>query len=129
MSHEFDLTEATMLPPAETKPWATPDIETLTIQWEAVHEAAGAVGALAQLGQKKPSEALLALPLRAAEIGGRRYEMIARGIDDLSAVMQPGLRALLALTAEGRDTTTAALTLWGEFHRARVAILDLLEKD
>ena len=51
----------------------------------------------------------------------------ARGIDDLAAVMQPGLRALLSLTAKGQDTTSAALTLWREFHTARSAILRLLE--
>ena len=45
--------------------------------------------------------------------------MIARGVDDLAAVMQPGLRALLSLTAQGQDTTAAALTLWREFDRAR----------
>ena len=55
------------------------------------------------------------------------YEMVAHGIEDLAAVMQPGLRALLSLTAQGQDTTAAALTLWREFHTARTAILDLID--
>ena len=42
--------------------------------------------------------------------------------------MQPGLRALLALTAKGQDTTAAALTLWREFHCARNAIVDVVDK-
>jgi len=52
---------------------------------------------------------------------------VAHGIEDLAAVMQPGLRALLSLTAQGQDTTAAALTLWREFHTARTAILDLID--
>ena len=41
--------------------------------------------------------------------------------------MLPWLRALLSLTAQGQDTTAAALTLWREFHTARTAILDLID--
>jgi hypothetical protein len=90
-----------------------------------VHEAAAAVGHLAQLGREHIDDEIVSLPLRAAEKGGRHFEMVARGVEDLAAIMQPGLRALLSLTAQGRDTTTAALTLWREFHASRSAILAL----
>lgn len=127
-SHEFDLAQATMLPPAdESGPRSAPNVDLLSEQWEAVHEAAGAVAALAQLGREAPSADINDLPQRAASKGGWRYEMAARGIEDLAAFMQPGLRALLALTAQGQDTTAAALTLWREFHTARSAILDLAD--
>ena len=127
MNHEFDLSQATMLPPAANSPRLLGDVATLANQWEAVHEAAAAVGHLAQLAREEPSDKVLALPLRAAETGGHAFQAVARGIDDLAAVMQPGLRALLAITAQGKDTTAAALTLWREFHHARAAILDLVE--
>ncbi|QKG70836.1 hypothetical protein [Erythrobacter mangrovi] len=126
ISHEFDLSQATMLPPAETGPRETPDVATLANQWEAVHEAAAAVGHLAQLGREVVGDEVVGLPLRAAEKGGWHYEMVARGVDDLAAIMQPGLRALLSLTAQGQDTTAAALTLWHEFHTSRSAILSLI---
>ena len=126
ISHEFDLSQATMLPPADPGPRAVPELEELAARWEAVHEAAAAVGKLAQLGRETLTEDIVALPLRAAARGGWHYEMVARGIDDLAAVMQPGLRALLSLTAGGQDTTAAALTLWREFHMARTAILGLV---
>jgi len=126
MSHEFDLAQATMLPPADHGRRGLPEIGVLAEQWEAVHEAAAAVGKLAQLGREELSPEIVQLPLRAAEKGGWQYETAARGIDDLAAVMQPGLRALLSLTAQGQDTTAAALTLWREFHTARAAILDLV---
>ncbi len=127
MSHEFDLSQATMLPPAPTGPRPLPEVGMLTEQWEAVHEAAAAVAGLAQLESGSADAALLALPRRAAEMGGWHFEMAARGIEDLAAIMQPGLRALLALTAQGSDTTVAALTLWREFHSARAAILELVD--
>ncbi|WP_370190133.1 hypothetical protein [Qipengyuania sp.] len=127
-SHEFDLAQATMLPPASpTGPRTAPDLELLTEQWEAVHEAADAIAALAQLAHEPPTADIAGLPGRSARIGGWTYEMTARGIDDLAAFMQPGLRALVALTAKGQDTTAAALTLWREFHTARAALLDLSE--
>ena len=129
MSHEFDLSQATMLPPVAPGPRVTPDVATLANQWEAVHEAAAAVGHLAQLGREEPGEDVLALPLRAAEAGGFAFEAAARGIDDLAAVMQPGLRALLSLNAQGHDTTAAALTLWREFHNARSAVIALAPAD
>ena len=126
ISHEFDLSQATMLPPAEPGPRTVPDVKEIAARWEAVHEAAAAVGKLAQLGRESLTSEVASLPLRAAEKGGRHYEMVARGVDDLAAVMQPGLRALLSLTAGGQDTTAAALTLWREFHIARAAILKLV---
>lgn len=128
MSHEFDLSQATMLPPTAS-PRLLSDVASLASQWEAVHEAAAAVGHLAQLGREEPGDDVLSLPLRAAEAGGYAFEATARGIDDLAAVMQPGLRALLALTAQGKDTTAAALTLWREFHHARTAIMTLVDAD
>lgn len=127
MSHIFDLSQATMLPPAEAQPRRLPDPEEMANQWEAVHEAAAAVGHLAQLGREKLEGDMAMVPIRAAERGGWHFEAVARGIDDLAAIMQPGLRALLSLTAEGKDTTAAALTLWREFHMARAAIVGIVD--
>lgn len=125
MTHEFDLSLATMLPPAGKPDTRTNDPAALAVQWDAVHEAAAAVGILAQLGEEHVSEEVRSLPQRASDLGGAKLELIARCVDDLAAIMQPGLRALLSLTAKGQDTTSAALTLWREFHTARAAVLAL----
>ena len=125
LSHEFDLSNATMLPPLDRRAPTARDQANLAAQWDAVHEAAAAIGVLAQLGRPEESEAVAGLPRRAAAKGGYQYDMVLRGVDDLAAVMQPGLRALLALSASGRDTTSAALTLWREFHASRDAIIAL----
>ena len=47
------------------------------------------------------------------------------GIDDLAAVMEPGLAALLAVKARGAEATAPARTLWREFTAARAALLAL----
>ena len=125
MSHEFDLSLATMLPPAGAQDLRIREPAALSVQWDAVHEAAAAVGILAQLGEEPVDEEIRSLPERAVAAGGAKLDMVVRGVDDLAAVMQPGLRALLSLTAQGLDTTSAALTLWREFHNAREAILAL----
>lgn len=125
MSHEFDLSLATMLPPAGKPNERKNGPDALAVQWDAVHEAAAAVGVLAQLGEEEVTDEIGSLPQRAFKLGGTKLELIGRGIDDLAAVMEPGLRALLALTATGQDTTSAALTLWREFHTARAAVLAL----
>lgn len=125
MSHKFDLSLSTMLPPAEKRREPMNEPAALAGQWDAVHEAAAAVGILAQLGEEEATEEVRSLPQRAAKLGGAKLEMIARGIDDLAAVMRPGLRALLSMMASGQDTTSAALTLWREFHNARAAVLAL----
>ena len=126
MSHEFDLSLATMLPPAGAADPRISEPAALSVQWDAVHEAAAAVGILAQLGEEAVEDTVRNLPERAVAAGGAKLAMVTRGIDDLAAVMQPGLRALLSLTAQGQDTTSAALTLWREFHTARGAILALV---
>ena len=129
MSHQFDLSPSRRLSGAE-QPEARPiDAAALAAQWDAIHEAAAAVGSLAQLGEEPVDEQVRGLPERAVAMGGVNLAMVARGIDDLSAVLKPGLRALLELTGKGHDTTCAALTLWREFHNARSAVIALAPAD
>lgn len=128
MTHEFDLAGATMLPPIGGAP-ASRHAGRLAARWEAVHEAADAVARLAQLGRERPAAPVVNVPVRAVAAGGWRCEAVANGIEDLAFVMQTGLRALIAASGEGRDTTPAALTLWREFHAARDAICAMLESE
>ena len=123
LRHEFDLSQATMLPPQGRMPVGPYERDALAGQWEAVHQAAAAIGVLAQLGRAPADAETSGLPERAEALGGYEYALIQRSVDDLAAIMRPGLRALLALDAQGRDTTAAALTLWREFHAARDAII------
>ena len=125
MAHEFDRSQVMTLASLEQRSGGLQRPEELVAQWDAIHQAASAVAALAQLGPEHPDDALQALPHHAGRLDSSRYQLVARGIDDLSAVMQPGLQALLAMTDRGADTTSAALTLWREFYKARDAIAAL----
>lgn len=127
--HTFDLSEATILPPGEITGRDATTLVDLHTRWEAVHEAANAVAAQAQLAREKSVDAINSLPARACAAGGERLRLVETALGDLTAIMQIGLRALLGAAGQGRDTTAAALTLWREFHSARGAILALVEPE
>ena len=95
-------------------------------QWAALHEVADAVAAMAGLAPEKRSAQLRDFPAMIGEVGGWRYELANNGVADLSAMMRPGVKALLAVAARGQDPTAAALTLWREFHHARAALVGLI---
>jgi hypothetical protein len=114
---------APFVPPAGLQP----DLAAVTgRQWAAVHQAATVVAGLAGVADPSPPPVIGNFPRVIAEVGGWRAALAQQGISDLSAVMQPGLSALLALHAQGADTGVAARTLWEEFAHARAAVLALL---
>ena len=55
-----------------------------------------------------------------------RRELAEQQIDDMTAMMQPGIAALLGVNARGADPRPAALALWREYVAARDAVLALL---
>jgi hypothetical protein len=103
-----------------------PSFGPLRLKWSAVHDAARVVAALAGV----PSDMIAAdtadFPAIMSSAGGWRLALAAQGVDDLAAVMEPGLAALLAIHRRGVDPTVAAQALWEEFVAARDALLALL---
>ena len=99
---------------------------TMGVQWAALQETADAVAAIAGLAAEKPTARMREFPERIADAGGWRLELAINGIADLAAMLTPGVKALLAVSARGQDPTPAALTLWHEFHAARDALLALV---
>ena len=65
-------------------------------------------------------------PALIKDVGGWRLELANNGVADLTAMMTPGVKALLAVAARGQDPTPAALSLWREYHHARAALLGLV---
>lgn len=59
------------------------------------------------------------------DTGGWRRRQAEEAIDDLAAIMEPGLAALLGVNARGVNPAVPALALWQEFHAARSALLAL----
>ncbi len=116
------------VPPDFSRPANAPakPPQGLSMRWNALHDAAGAVAAMAGLDAEKPSAAMRGFPSAIRDAGGWKLELAEQGIADMSAMLQPGLAALLAVNARGQDATAAALTLWREFHAAREALLALV---
>ncbi|QYU68630.1 hypothetical protein J4558_00310 [Leptolyngbya sp. 15MV] len=98
----------------------------LAARWHALRDAADAVALLAGIAPEPPGDAEANFPARALAGGGWQLELAERGVDDLAAIMQPGLAALLAARSSGQDGTAAAAVLWHEFRVACTALVDLV---
>lgn len=94
-------------------------------KWAVLHDAAGAVAALAGLPGDAAAAAAAVYPETIHAAGGWRLAHAVQGVDDLAAVMEPGLSALLSIRGRGADPTVAAQALWEEFEAARAALLTL----
>ncbi len=97
----------------------------MSMQWSALHDAIGVVGTLAGMAAEPMRAEVRNFPAVMRDAGGWRRDLAEQGIEDLSAVMQPGIAALLAIHARGVNPAAAALALWQEFHAARAALLAL----
>lgn len=97
----------------------------MSMKWSAVHDASGVVAMLAGLAAEPMRAEVRNFPAVMRDAGGWRRELAEQGIEDLAAIMEPGLAALLAVNARGVNPASAALALWQEFHAARSALLAL----
>src|SRR5690606_28889407 len=95
-------------------------------KWAALHEAGAVVCALAGEEPEKSAAEIRNFPAMIRDAGPGRRALAENGIDDLVALMEPGIAALLAVNARGIDATHAAGALWREFVAARAAVLALV---
>jgi len=102
---------------------------TSSERWAALMEAGALVAALAGIAPEPSSEEDRNFSLRLSRTEAWRRDHAERGVADLSAIMEPGIAALLAVRARGADPRPAARALWHEFAAARAAILALLPRD
>jgi len=94
-------------------------------KWAALHEAGAVVCTLAGEEPEKSAAEIRNFPAMIRDATPGRRALAEIGIDDLIAVMEPGIAALLAVNARGIDATHAARALWREFVAARAAVLAL----
>jgi hypothetical protein len=97
----------------------------MSMKWSALHDAAGVVAVLAGLAHEPMRPEVRNFPAVMRDTGGWRRTLAEEGVDDLSAVIEPGIAALLAVNARGVNPASAALALWQEFQAARTALLSL----
>jgi hypothetical protein len=96
--------------------------DRLAARWSAL---AGAAQVVAGLAQARDVEAALRPPFTLDRAGGGRRVLVDQALDDMLAMMEPGLTALLAVHQRGGATGPAAMALWQEFLRARRGLLGL----
>lgn len=97
----------------------------MSMKWSALHDAASVVAMLAGVAAEPMRADVRNFPALMRDVGGWRRNMAEQGIEDLAAIMEPGMAALLAVHARGVSPASAALALWQEFHAARAALLAL----
>ena len=114
-----------MLPGAGRAQFGQASTSALGMKWAALHDAASVVATLAGFAPDGMSPQLRNFPALMRDAGGWRRAMAEQGIADISAFMEPGLSALLAVNARGVNPAAPALALWQEFVAARDALLAL----
>lgn len=95
----------------------------LSMRWSALHDAADTIAGLAGLAREPMKPEIRNFPAVMRDAGGWRLELVEQGVTDISAMMVPGLAALLQAHARGVDPSAAARALWQEFVMARDALL------
>ncbi|MFM5923604.1 MAG: hypothetical protein ACKOPG_05400 [Novosphingobium sp.] len=114
-----------VLPTSGRPEFGQASASAMSMKWSALHDAVGVVGMLAGVAAEPMRPEIRNFPALMRDVGGWRRDRAELGIDDLSAVMEPGLAALLSIHARGVNPAPAALALWQEFHAARQALLAL----
>ena len=99
--------------------------EMLEQKWQALHQLAAEIGAMAQLAREPLPAKINSFTHDFSAMDRGRQMLALNGLADIELMLKPGIAALRSLRASGDDVTAAALTLWCEFHRSRQAILDL----
>jgi hypothetical protein len=94
----------------------------LAARWSALAGAARVVAALAQVPNVEPA---LAAPFALERATGGRRVLVEQGLEDMLAMMEPGVTALLDVTQRGGQSAPAAMALWQEFLRARQGLAAL----
>jgi hypothetical protein len=102
------------------------EVSAMSMKWSALHDAAGVVCSLAGLAPEARKPEIRNFPAIMRDTGGWRHQLAEQGVDDLAAIMEPGIAALLAVHARGISPAAPALALWQEFHAARAALLALI---
>jgi hypothetical protein len=94
-------------------------------RWAALHAAAGVVAALAGASQEVMPTAAEAFPAAIRHSHPALRHLAEQGVEDLAAIMEPGLTALIAVHSSGHDASAPAGALWQEFLAARDTLLAL----
>lgn len=100
---------------------------SLAQRWDDLHAQAEQLAKLAHLAPDSQNKDIAAVPAILGNATEWQRELAWQAMEDIDAMMQPGMVALRTLTSRGQDAHAPALALWREFHSARQSVLDLAE--
>ena len=120
---------ASALPSSGRAEFGQATLSAMSMRWSALHDAARLIASLAGLADAPARPDLRNFPAVIRDAGGWRLSLAEEGVADLSAMMEPGMSALLAAHARGSDVLAPALALYQEFVTARNALLALCPSD
>ena len=96
------------------------------LPWAALTEAGQVVAMLAGVSTGRPGREVRDFPELLRDAKPWRREEAERALDELAAMMEPGIAALTVINACGGDCRPAAEALWAEFSAARAALLAMV---
>lgn len=105
----------------------TDDHIDLSGRWDALHTMAREVGAMGQLAAEPMEIGGAQFNALAEKLNGNRQTLLHYGLSDIELILKQGLDALKRVQNDGGDVTAQAVSMWCEFHRARQAILKLVQ--
>ena len=121
----FSAPAGGVLPTSGRPEFGQASASAMSMKWSALHDAVNVAGMLAGIAPEPMRAEVRNFPAVMRDAGGWRRSRAEDGIEDLAAIMEPGLAALLAVNARGVNPAVAALALWQEFQAARTALLAL----
>jgi hypothetical protein len=95
------------------------------MKWSALHEAAETVALIAGSPGGAMSPEARKFPVTMREASPALRSRAEQGVADITAILEPGLSALLATHARGANPAPAANALWREFLAARDQVMTL----
>ncbi|MEL7197900.1 MAG: hypothetical protein AAGL10_06250 [Pseudomonadota bacterium] len=101
---------------------------SLAERWEDMHAQAAQLASLAHLAPEQNDGDLAKVPAMLGEADEWQRELAWQALEDIDAMMQPGMVALRTILARGQDANAPALALWREFHAARASVVDLVRQ-
>lgn len=118
----------TPLPSADVAAFANTPLggnTLMAMRWATAHEAVEAVSFIAGMAPAEHGAEIWNFPEAIRQCAGWRRDLAEQGVEDLIAMLEPGVTALLAVHDSGADARPAAMALWQEFQTARDALIAL----
>ena len=102
-----------------------PATRPLAARWRRLHQQAADLACMADLSPEPFGEALASFPQRLAAISTCQLQLAEQGLEDIEAMLRPGLSALATMQNRKTSATPPAFALWRFFSDGRGAVLAL----